>query len=300
MSPERPRPALVVRALGGPCLVQDAGRPGLATMGVGRGGAADRASYALANRLLGNRPGAAALEVVLGGLEVEATAPCWVTVTGAPVPLAVTAVGSVGGGGERVRAEPTGAVLALRAGDRLHLGVPPDGLRSYLAVRGGLRVDAVLGSAAHDTLAGLGRAPVALGDRLEVGTETDGDIEVEAVPPASFAAPPVLRVAVGPRADRIADPELLVSTAWRTASDSDRIGTRLDGARLEHREGAGELPSEGALRGAIQVPPDGQPVVFGADHPVTGGYPVVGVVLDADCDRLAQLRPGDPVRFCWA
>lgn len=309
MSSERPRPALVVRALGGPCLVQDAGRPGLATMGVGRGGAADRASYALANRLLGNRPGVAALEMVLGGLEVEATSPCWVVVTGAPAELTVTttvtatgtATGTTTGAtGVRSRAEPTGAVLALRAGDRLGVGVPPTGLRSYLAVRGGLRVPPVLGSAAGDTLAGIGPAPLAVGDRIEVGDGTEGDIEVDAVAPASFGGTPVLRVVAGPRADRVVDPELLVATEWRAASESDRVGLRLEGARLEHRAAAGELPSEGALRGAVQVPPDGQPVVFGPDHPTTGGYPVVGVVVDADVDRLAQLRPGDPVRFRWA
>ncbi|MCG8151761.1 allophanate hydrolase subunit 2 family protein, partial [Pimelobacter simplex] len=98
----------------------------------------------------------------------------------------------------------------------------------------------------------------------------------------------------------VADADRLVTTTWQVGAASDRVGLRLDGAALTPAPDRGELPSEGALRGAIQVPPGGGPVVFGPDHPVTGGYPVVGVVVDADTDRLAQLRPGDPVRFRWA
>src|SRR5690606_1977950 len=135
-------------AVGGPCLVQDAGRPGHAAIGVGVAGAADRSSYALGRRLLGNADDAAALEVVLGGLEVEATGVVWACVTGAPAPLTVDG-----------RAEPTGAVVALRPGQRLRLGTPPSGLRSYLSVRGGIDVPPLLGSRSRDTLAGLGPEP---------------------------------------------------------------------------------------------------------------------------------------------
>ncbi|WP_436698422.1 biotin-dependent carboxyltransferase family protein [Nocardioides sp. BYT-33-1] len=279
---------LLVRAVGGPCLVQDAGRPGHAAIGVGASGAADRASYALANRLVGNEPGAAALEVVLGGLEVEATATVWVCVTGAPAPLTVAG-----------RAEPTGAVRVLRPGERLRMGVPASGLRSYLAVRGGIAVRPVLGSRSRDTLAGIGPAPVAAGDLLPLGTAGTGAMLVDAVPPASYDDPALLRVVRGPRADWIADVERLVAAPWRVGAASDRVGLRLEGVALTPAVSRGELPSEGALRGAIQVPPGGGPVVFGPDHPVTGGYPVVGVVVDADTDRLAQLRPGDAVRWRW-
>jgi biotin-dependent carboxylase-like uncharacterized protein len=279
---------LLVHAVGGPCLVQDAGRPGHAAIGVGVSGAADRASYALANRLVGNAPGAAALEVTLGGLEVEATGLAWVCVTGAPVPMTVDG-----------RAEPTGAVLALRAGQRLHLGLPPSGLRSYLAVRGGLDVPSLLGSRARDTLAGLGPEPVRAGDRLSVGHEGLGEMLVDAVPPMTYDDRATLRVVPGPRADWVADADRLVARAWRVGADSDRVGLRLEGTPFTAARGRGELPSEGALRGAIQVPPGGGPVVFGPDHPVTGGYPVVGVVVDADTDRLAQLRPGEELRFRW-
>jgi len=270
-------------------LVQDAGRPGRAAIGVGRSGAADRSSYGLANRLVGNALGAATLEVVLGGVEVEAVdGTVWMAVAGAPVPLLLDG-----------RAEPSGAVLVLRPGSRVALGVPPTGLRAYLAVRGGLDVVPVLGSRSRDTLAGLGPAPVVAGDVLPVGGEVADDMRVDAVPAREYGDRPVLRVVRGPRDDWVRDPSRLTTTTWTVAPDSDRVGVRLDGGRLDPVDPARQLPSEGAVRGAIQVPPGGQPVVFGPDHPVTGGYPVVAVVVDADTDRLAQLRPGEQVRFAW-
>ncbi|WP_435771978.1 biotin-dependent carboxyltransferase family protein [Nocardioides sp. SYSU DS0651] len=280
--------ALLVRAVGGPCLVQDAGRPGHAAIGVGSSGAADLASYGLGNRLLGNAPGAAALEILLGGLEVEAAATAWVCVTGAPAAVAVDG-----------RREPTGAVLALRPGQRLTVGMPATGLRCYVAVRGGLAVPPVLGSRSRDTLSGIGPPPVAVGDRLPVGDAVAGDMLVDSVPPRAYDARPVLRVVRGPRDDWVADADRLVGATWRVGAASDRVGLRLEGARLTVDPARGQLPSEGALRGAVQVPPSGEPVLFGPDHPVTGGYPVIGVVVAADTDRLAQLRPGDQVRFAW-
>ncbi|MEZ0581107.1 biotin-dependent carboxyltransferase family protein [Nocardioides sp. MH1] len=282
--------ALGVLATGGPCLVQDAGRPGLTTIGVGRSGAADRSSYDLANRLVGNVPGAATLEVTLGGLEVEARdGTVWVAVTGAPVP--VTRAG---------RDEPTGAILALRPGERLRLGVPASGLRSYVAVRGGLGVPPVLGSCSRDTLAGLGPAPLAAGDVVPVGDRVGDEMRVDAVPAQEYGDSPVLRLVRGPRDDWVRDAGALTARRWTVAPDSDRVGIRLAGARLDLCDPSRQLPSEGALRGAIQVPPTGEPVVLGPDHPVTGGYPVVAVVVDHDTDRLAQLRPGDTVGFAWA
>src|SRR5918995_4130791 len=280
--------ALVVRRVG-LALVQDLGRPGQAAIGVGRSGAADRSSYALANRLVGNSPGAAALEVTLGGLEVEAAdGTAWIAVTGAPTPLLLDS-----------RPEPTGAVLALSPGGRLELGLPAGGLRSYVAVRGGVDAPPILGSRSHDTLAALGPAPLGVGDSLLVGDDIADEIRVDAVPAQRYDARPVLRVVRGPRDDWVREPAVLVSTTWAVAPDSDRVGIRLTGGRLDLVDPGRQLPSEGATRGAIQVPPEGEPVVLGPDHPVTGGYPVVGVVVDGDTDRLAQLRPGESVRFAW-
>ncbi|THJ05946.1 biotin-dependent carboxyltransferase family protein, partial [Nocardioides sp.] len=194
---------------------------------------------------------------------------------------------------------PTGAVLALRPGQRLRLGVPTSGLRSYLAVRGGLDVAPVLGSRSRDTLSGIGPAPVEPGARLPIGTAITGEMLVDAVPPQQYDGCPVLRVVRGPREDWAADADQLVSHTWRVSPATDRVGVRLEGGVLTPDATKGDLPSEGALRGAIQLPPGGAPVVFGPDHPVTGGYPVIGVVVSADTDRLAQLRPGETVRFRW-
>lgn len=298
MSRDRPR----LRVVGGTGLVQDAGRPGLAGTGVGRSGAADRAAYALGNRALGNREGAAALELVLGGLELVVEGPpgavAWLCTSGAPAGLVV---------GDR-RCAP-GEVVPARTGERVRVEVPARGLRSYLAVRGGIDERPVLGSRSRDTLAGLGPAPVGPGRVLVVGDAAVGPVAVDVVPTwergdRAGDGAPVLRVVRGPRLDHLADPDALVRTVWQAAAEADRVGVRLrpapGGVPLRHATEGREVPSEGVLRGAVQVPPSGEPVLFGADHPVTGGYPVVGVLVDADADRAAQLRPGEPLHLRWA
>ncbi|MFC5381171.1 5-oxoprolinase/urea amidolyase family protein [Aquipuribacter nitratireducens] len=283
--------SLEVLATGPLCTVQDLGRPALAGLGVTRSGAADRASLRLANRLLGNDEAAAALEVTLGGLRLRAVTPVVVAVTGAPCPGA-----------------PVDGVVRLEPGQVLALGTPTSGVRTYVAVAGGLAVRPVLGSRSTDTLAGLGPPVVAAGAVLPTGDPAAlPDVEV-APRPVPAADDVLLHVHRGPRLDRLDDAawDALTGTAWTVAADSDRVGVRLDGAALRAREGVGELASEGLLRGAVQVPPSGRPVVFLADHPVTGGYPVVAYVDDAepgpwragtDVDRLAQVRPGQVVRL---
>jgi biotin-dependent carboxylase-like uncharacterized protein len=281
--------SIEVLATGALALVQDLGRPGLAASGVGRSGAADRAALRLANRLVANPEGAAGVEAVFGGLAVRALALLTVAVTGAPAPADV----------DGTPVAPN-TLLALRPGQVLRLGVPPTGLRSYLAVRGGLAVDPVLGSSSTDTLAGLGPPKLTAGTILPVGPEPAQlpvvDLAPVADPPAGIVR---LRAVVGPRADYLADPRALGAITWTASSRSDRVGMRLAGGRLERDADRGdrELPSEGMVRGAVQVPPGGEPVLFLADHPVTGGYPVAAVVLDADVDRAAQVRPGQAVRF---
>lgn len=281
-----PTRALEVVATGALAVIQDLGRPGLASFGVSRSGAADRAALRLANRLVANPEDAAGIEVVFGGLAVRATARLTVALTGAPAQAEVdgTLVGH-------------NALIDLRPGQVLRLAPPPCGLRTYLAVRGGIVCPPVLGSRCTDVLAGLGPERLKPGTVLPVGPEpsTLPLIDVAPVPP-----PPddvvTLRAVAGPRADWLADLDALTSTTWTASSRSDRVGIRLEGPPLQ-RSRDDELPSEGAVRGAIQVPPGGEPVLFLADHPVTGGYPVVAVVIDADTDRAAQIRPGQPVRF---
>ncbi len=267
--------------------VQDRGRTGWASIGVTRSGAADRASAGLANRLVGNDDGAAVLEVTAGGLRVRAGRTLLVAVTGAPAPVTVDGT-----------AAPGAAPLTLRPGQELSLGVPAIGLRSYLAVRGGIDVPPVLGSRSTDTLSGLGPAPLRAGDELPVGDLAGAEPIVDVAPVRAPAQRPVLRVLPGPRRDWLAAGAwaALTSGDWAVTSDSNRVGLRLAGPELA-RARTDELPSEGLVPGAVQVPPDGAPVLFLADHPVTGGYPVLAVVATDDLPAAAQLRPGDRVRF---
>ncbi|MGZ6744596.1 MAG: 5-oxoprolinase subunit C family protein [Nocardioides sp.] len=264
--------------------VQDRGRVGHAHLGVPRAGALDAPAAALAQRLVGNDPDDALLEVTLGGLVLRAGSARWVAVTGAPCPVLVD--GEPRGHG-RAEWVPAGATLAL--------GSPTSGLRSYVAVGGGIDVDPVLGSRATDTLAGVGPPPLADGAPLPVGVPRRGPRAVDV--PADVRPGP-LRLTPGPRADWFAADALhvLAGSAYRVLAESNRVGLRLDGPPLV-RVREGELDSEGMVLGAVQVPPDGRPVVFLADHPPTGGYPVVAVVHPDDLWRCGQLRPGDEVRF---
>ena len=265
--------------------VQDLGRPGLASYGVGPSGAADRSNAARANALVRNPPSAALLEVTLGGLRLVARAAAEVALAGAPVTLSVAGV--------EVGAD---SVVRLAAGTTLRLGRPSAGVRTYLAVRGGVDVPPVLGSRSTDLLSGLGPAPLRRGDVVPVGdlAPVDG-----AVPPARVVdGAVVLPLLPGPRLELFAADTFarLLAAPYVVTPDSNRVALRLDGAPL-HRDGAGELASEGVVRGAVQVPPGGRPVLFLADHPVTGGYPVVAVVPDAATDLAAQARPGSRITF---
>ncbi|MFD4870899.1 biotin-dependent carboxyltransferase family protein [Streptomyces sp. NPDC058412] len=280
---------LVVRP-GALTTVQDRGRPGYAHLGVPRSGALDTAAYALANRLLGNPPDAAALETTLDGTGLRALAPTVVAVTGAPCSVRVSG-----------RPAAWGAAVRLPAGAELEVGPAESGLRGYVAVRGGLAVPPVLGSRSADLLSGLGPPVLSAGMRLPVGPAGPDPVPWADVcglpgPPAELLLP----LRPGPRADWFAPASLagLWRAEFRVSARSNRIGLRTEAGPPLVRARSGELPSEGMVLGAVQVPPDGLPVVFLADHPVTGGYPVVGVVPPGPAlDAAAQARPGTPVRF---
>jgi biotin-dependent carboxylase-like uncharacterized protein len=267
--------------------VQDDGRPGWAAVGVSRSGAADRASAALANRLVGNEVDAAVLEVTLGGLHLRVDAPTLVALTGAPCPATVDDHGVA-----------MTSPVHVPAGGTLRLGAPRTGLRTYVAVRGGIAVPAVLGSRATDVLTGVGPPVVRAGDVLPVGTSAAAVPGVDHAPVREPERPAVLTLGPGPRADWFVGDALaaLASGTYTVGTASNRTALRLDGAGLTRAHDR-ELPSEGLVPGAVQVPPDGRPVVFLRDHPITGGYPVVAVVTAASLDRAAQLRPGDEIRF---
>jgi len=275
-------PSLKVVQTGLLTTVQDAGRFGQGALGIGRSGACDRAAYRLANRLVGNDDGAAVLEVTFGGLVLRAEADVVLVTTGA-----------------RCAGTPYNAPLSLAADRQLALGPPVTGARTYVAVRGGFDVRPVLGSRSTDLLAGLGPDVIAVGDRLSVGHSVGQmpGVDVAAVPEPE-AGEVVVQVQPGPRADWFTDDAWasLVNQRYAVTAESNRVGLRLDGVPLE-RKGSGELPSEGMVRGAVQIPPSGTPVLFLADHPVTGGYPVIAYVVDDDVDRCGQLRAGQTLRF---
>ncbi len=310
-------PALEVVSPGLQALVEDLGRPGHAAMGVSTSGAVDARSLRAANRAVGNPVGTAAVEATGGGLRLRAHGDVVVAAAGALVPLTVHPAD-----GEPRRA-PLARPVALGDGDELELGPPARGLRTYVAVRGGVDVREVLGSRSTDVLSGLGPAPLVAGDLLRcertlgpvssarggqksahsVGVVEVGD--VGARDPASLPAPGdvvALRVVLGPRDDWFDDGALalLAEQEWEVTDRSNRVGVRLAGARPLRRAAGredAELPSEGVVTGALQVPADGQPVLFLADHPLTGGYPVVGAVLASDVGLAGQLPPGARIRF---
>jgi biotin-dependent carboxylase-like uncharacterized protein len=297
-----------VLAAGPLTTVQDLGRPGLAHLGVPRSGALDQPALALANRLVGNPPGAAGLEVTLSGCRLRARVATSVAVTGAYGPVTVDG-----------REVGFAAAQPVPAGATIHIGRTRSGLRTYVAFAGGIDVPSTLGSRSTDTLSGLGPAVLRNGDLLPLGTPatpadrvapraTDGDPATpgraggdpagdrRAAEAASTVASTVeVRVVPGPRADWFTEPSL-AGLAYQVSPRSNRVGARLTGPVLT-RVRDGELPSEGLVLGAVQVPADGQPVIFLADHPTTGGYPVIAVVHPADLPLLAQARPGTTVRF---
>lgn len=269
--------------------VQDGGRAGLAHLGVPPSGALDRPSARLANRLVGNGEDEAVLECTVAGpvLRVVGGAGALLCVTGAPAP--VRAAG---------RAQDPGVAVWVPAGSVLQVGAATAGLRSYLAVRGGFAVDPVLGSRSYDLLSGLGPEPLRRGQLLPVGLPSGEVPAVDVVPLACLGAEVLLPVSLGPREDWLepAAVELLTSARWTVTPDSNRIGVRLHGPRLPRRRQE-QLPPEGLVTGSVQVPANGQPVLFLADHPTTGGYPVLAVVDPGALSAVAQARPGTTVRF---
>jgi allophanate hydrolase subunit 2 len=309
--------------------VQDRGRPGYAHLGVPRSGALDQPALRLANTLVGNDASAAGLETTLMGCRLRFESPAVIAVTGAVCTVKIDG---------RVGDSP--GPIAVPAGAVVEIGRATGGVRSYLAVAGGIDVEPVLGSRSTDTLSGLGAPRLTDGQTLAIGlalnkSDKSGGRAVEPTVPdgleqpgsadrlggpghsgsvgqltqsdaagrlagsgrpsfaSPLAGPIVLGVWVGPRDEWVAVAGLF-GDAYVISPMSNRVACRLAGTALR-RTRAGELAPEGLVLGAIQVPPDGQPLIFLADHPTTGGYPVVGVVDDVT--PLAQARPGTSVRF---
>ena len=278
-------------------VLQDMGRPGQTDQGVSRSGALDLGALRAANRAVGNPSDMACVESVLGGLSFICHGRAVIAVTGALTPVTVT--NASGLQWQASNYQP----IELEAGDSVSLGSPKAGLRSYLAIRGGFDVTPVLGSLSTDTLAQLGPAALAAGDRLGYTAPVTGtSVSLNEAP--AFELPTAtdivtLDVVMGPRTDWFTEDAIkrLSSQLWRVTSQSNRVGIRLAGDTPLERSNHQELPSEGTSVGAIQVPASGQPVLFLADHPLTGGYPVIASVASHHLDLAGQIPVNAQIRF---
>jgi len=271
--------------------VQDLGRPGHLRYGIPPSGPVDRAAFVVANRLVGNADGAAGLECTVMGPRFEAETPCAIAVTGAQMSVAVN-------GAEA----PAWTTLSLKPGDVVKLGVARAGVRAYMAFSGGLDVPSVLGSRAtylRGRLGGLGGRALRKDDRL-------GLLPAPAPPICRAAAsaivdltvPPEIRVVLGPQADRFTEDGLaaLLGGEYEMLPQSDRMGARLKGPRIEHARGH-DIISDGIALGSLQVPGDGQPIALLVDRQSTGGYTKIATIGSFDIGRLGQVKPGQRLRF---
>lgn len=289
-------PCLRVLQAGMLSTVQDLGRQGQARYGVAPGGALDRRAVILGNRLLGNDPGAAAIEMTLVGPGVEFLAPAIIALTGADLGATLNGFPA-----------PLWQPVAVASGDELGFdpGRGGPGARAYLCIAGGIDVPVVLGSRATDLLGGFGGFG---GRALRQGDELSllpPELEREVIlsrrlahdPPDINVTRPI-RVIPGPQIDRFTPDGIAAFSGgtFTVTGKSNRQGIRLSGLHIEHQRGP-DLVSEGIAHGAIQVPGDGQPIILLASRQTVGGYVKIATVIGADLDRLAQVRTGDPVRF---
>lgn len=295
-----PESAPQIRVLAAPMppVFQDLGRFGQTGQGVSASGALDRGSFNAANRIVGNPFNTPALEVTLGGFSFEVNCRAVIGLAGAPCPISIRDAS-----GKMTEAQAYQPV-SLEAGDVVTLGHPARGMRSYLAVRGGFAVKPVLGSAATDTLAVVGPEPVTAGTVLALHGDRNGltAVSIDELPAFDLPAAKeevVLDVVLGPRADWFTEKglETLTAQSFQVTPQSSRVGIRLSGETAIERKDSAELPSEGTATGAIQVPHSGQPVLFLADHPLTGGYPVIGAVAEHHLDLAGQIPIHATIRF---
>lgn len=298
---DQPQQGLRVQTTGLQTLIQDPGRPGLSHLGVSHSGAADAEAARQANQQVGNPPHSAVLENTMGGLVLQACGDQVLSCTGAPATACIN-------GHTGLRWPPRHTAFILHDGETLQLGSPEIGLRCYIGVRGGLDLPAVLGSRAYDIMAGLGPAPLQTDQMLPVGKASAADHIGQSQPlpmPCDDQGPIILRVVIGPRHDWFdaASRQRFFQQIWRVSQQANRAGLRLE--LDEHNDTEpplqrcrhDELASEGMQPGAIQIPPAGLPIIFLKDHPVTGGYPVMACLIEADLARAAQIRPGQRLQF---
>jgi biotin-dependent carboxylase-like uncharacterized protein len=265
--------------------VQDSGRPGFAHLGVPASGALDPDAYARANRLVGNRATAAVLESTADGVSLRFDEAAVVAVTGAGATVRVDG-----------HLEAWSFPIYVKAGSVVDVGAAERGIRSYVAVAGGFDVPPTLGSKSTDLLSGLGPPPLFAGQRLAVGPAPGPAPSIDFAPYQLPTGDLVLPLHPGPRLDWLTErgKHDLFAQAYRVSPSSNRIALRLSGPPLGRRLGE-ELPSEGIVWGSVQLLNSGEILVFLADHPTTGGYPVIAVVDRSAASGCAQARPGTRV-----
>jgi biotin-dependent carboxylase-like uncharacterized protein len=269
--------------------IQDLGRWGFGHLGVPEAGAMDPWSLRLSNRLVGNVEDAAAIEFLLGGFAVRFHCQRAFAVCGAPLDLRVNGIPVA-----------SGQWQLAKDGDLVVAGRVAYGLRSYLAVAGGIDVTPILGSRSTDTLSGLGPAALRLGDFVPVRSPERCAPAVDVVC-STISKPPdeiVIGFHWGPRDDRFTSSakRTLITGTFVISHEVDRIAARLIGPELEFAN-TDDLPTEGLALGSIQVPPSGRPIIHLANHPPTGGYAVIGVVAIGDIATLSQCPPGTRIRL---
>lgn len=289
--------------------LQDVGRSGYAHLGIGRAGAFDEPALRIANALCGNPPDACGLEITLVGPTLRFDAGTWIAVTGAPIAFNIE-------GTER----PMWSPVFVPPGTTVTLGAIRSGCRSYLGVAGGFDAEPVLGSRSIDINASLGPnegRPLRAGDALETGSgslsrhgwrvrENAGESEPDFVskwrldprPWFSDDSGKPLRLLPGNHLEQLTKTSCtwLFSDVFSVSADSNRVGVRLSGPVLEWDTPI-EMVSEGCVPGVLQLPPSGQPIAFGPECPVSGGYPRIGQIAAVDLPRLAQRRPGNTLGF---
>jgi antagonist of KipI len=274
--------------------VQDLGRFGYQRVGVPTSGPMDRLAFVVANRLVGNEDGAAALECTIKGPRLEVRQPAVVAVTGAAMGFTVNG-----------HAAPDWTAIRARPGDILAFQMASAGCRAYLAVAGGIDVPLALGSRAtylRGRLGGLGGRAIQKGDALPVGKAGAGSArEGRAVPAALRPAYPAereCRVILGPQDDRFTPDGIraFLEGPYDVTPQADRMGYRLKGPTITHARGH-DIVSDGIPLGGIQVPGEGQPIVLLADRQTTGGYTKIATVIGVDIGAIGQTRPGQRIRF---
>jgi len=279
--------ALRIDHITGYATLQDHGRPGFAHLSIPPSGAFDRAAHDFANRLVGNNADAATIELTRATIQFTVDSEAMIAVTGAPNSIIID-------GRQR---EAQRAIL-VPAGTPVLIATQHLGMRSYLAVRGGFDIEPVMGSRAYDELSRIGTPPLEAGQSLVIGTdaETTPAVARQVASGANVSPSVTLHIHKGPRWGFCDNSDALLDNDYIVTASLNRIGIRLSGPQIHWNSGE-RLPSEGVLTGSIQIAADGQPLIFGPDHPTTGGYPVIAVVDERALGTVAQLSPGTTIRF---